>query len=185
MMDSHHQTSDLATNNPYAAPQSELHFEPSATLALASRWHRLLAVLVDGVLFTPFFFVFFFYIFQALNADQLGDTHFRLVKSNGIDAPTVIGFIYLLCLIIVQLVFLARHGQTIGKRLLKIRVVRNSDDSQCGLGRYFWLRSVVPWLIGVIPFVGNFFPLVDALFIFRNDKRCLHDMIADTKVVVA
>jgi uncharacterized RDD family membrane protein YckC len=41
------------------------------------------------------------------------------------------------------------------------------------------LRSWLNTLIGIIPFYG----LVDVLFIFREDKRCIHDLIAGTHVV--
>jgi uncharacterized RDD family membrane protein YckC len=41
------------------------------------------------------------------------------------------------------------------------------------------LRGVVNGLLSIIPLYG----LVDALFIFREDKRCLHDLIAGTIVV--
>jgi hypothetical protein len=40
-------------------------------------------------------------------------------------------------------------------------------------------------LIGVIPTVGTYFPFLDLGFIFGPERRCLHDLIADTKVVVA
>jgi uncharacterized RDD family membrane protein YckC len=31
--------------------------------------------------------------------------------------------------------------------------------------------------------VNLILPLLDALFIFRQDRRCIHDLIAGTKVV--
>jgi len=36
-------------------------------------------------------------------------------------------------------------------------------------------------LLGLIPLYG----LVDILFIFRSDRRCIHDMIAGTQIVEA
>jgi uncharacterized RDD family membrane protein YckC len=74
----------------------------------------------------------------------------------------------------------ARYGQTMGKRMLEIKVAR-SDGSQASLGRIFWLRNVVNYLLGVIPFYG----LIDVLFIFGARRQCLHDLIADTIVVRA
>jgi hypothetical protein len=49
----------------------------------------------------------------------------------------------------------------------------------------FLLRSVVSALPRLIPLAGNAFSLIDALFIFRQDRRCIHDMIASTRVVPA
>ena len=44
--------------------------------------------------------------------------------------------------------------------------------------RYFPLA-----VIAQIPFAGGIFSLIDCLFIFREDRRCIHDLIAGTKVV--
>jgi uncharacterized RDD family membrane protein YckC len=38
-------------------------------------------------------------------------------------------------------------------------------------------------LLGAIPYVGWLVSLVDPLLIFGKDRRCLHDLIADTIVV--
>jgi len=60
------------------------------------------------------------------------------------------------------------------------------DGSDAGLARIFWMRNVVGiFLIGMIPVVGSFYGLIDPLFIFGDERRCLHDMIADTKVIEA
>jgi uncharacterized RDD family membrane protein YckC len=45
-------------------------------------------------------------------------------------------------------------------------------------------RWLVPYLMTLIPFAGLVLALLDVLFIFRDDQRCLHDLLADTKVVV-
>ena len=66
----------------------------------------------------------------------------------------------------------------------KVRVVR-TDGSPASLGRQIGLRYIVNAIPGAIPMVGSVYGLVDILFIFRGDRRCIHDMIADTKVVVA
>ena len=87
-------------------------------------------------------------------------------------------------LVIYQLMMLHRQGQTIGKRAMKVRIVR-TDGSHCGIGRLIALRWLVPALIGAIPLVGGLFSLLDPLMIFRENRLCLHDNIADTKVVQA
>jgi uncharacterized RDD family membrane protein YckC len=43
----------------------------------------------------------------------------------------------------------------------------------------------VPVLTGVIPYVYVVVGLIDIALIFRRDRRCLHDLIARTKVVAA
>jgi uncharacterized RDD family membrane protein YckC len=77
---------------------------------------------------------------------------------------------------------LATRGQTIGKMLLGLRIVR-SDGSAASAGKVIGLRYGLCWLLAFIPLVGGLFGLIDALMIFRADRRCLHDLIADTIVV--
>ena len=80
-------------------------------------------------------------------------------------------------------VWLHRYGQTIGKRLLGIRIVRG-DGSRASLGRIFALRYLPMALLGGLGFhLGGLIRLADVLCIFRDDRRCLHDLIADTRVV--
>ena len=54
-----------------------------------------------------------------------------------------------------------------------------------GLGKTLGLRMFVNNLIGNVPFVGPFYTLADILFIFGEERRCLHDHLASTKVVEA
>src|SRR3989442_312107 len=84
----------------------------------------------------------------------------------------------------VQGFFLATRGQTIGKMLLGLRIVR-SDGERASLGRLIGLRYAIGSVIGVIPFIGVFYVLVDCLLIFRESHQCLHDNISDTIVVKA
>ena len=86
-------------------------------------------------------------------------------------------------LAIVQIWMLIKRGQTLGKRMLDIRIVRFSDEGNPGFVSAVLLRAVVPGLIGALPYLGMVFTLVDICFIFRADRRCLHDHIAGTKVV--
>jgi hypothetical protein len=58
----------------------------------------------------------------------------------------------------------------------------SKDESNPGFWRACVLRVLVPLFIRAIKFVGPFFALVDLLSIFGPERRCLHDLIADTKV---
>jgi uncharacterized RDD family membrane protein YckC len=95
-----------------------------------------------------------------------------------------IAVIAVLALIGVTIYLVQKNGQTVGKKIVGIKVVR-SDFSRASLGRIFWLRNVVNAIPGVIPFVGNFYGIVDHLFIFNDRRQCVHDKIADTLVVKA
>ena len=72
---------------------------------------------------------------------------------------------------------------SLGKQWLGLRIVR-VDGSRATFVRAVLLRMLLPWLLAWIPFVGWFLLPVDWLVIFREDCRCLHDLIAGTKVVV-
>lgn len=41
------------------------------------------------------------------------------------------------------------------------------------------------YAIGSIPFLAALPSLIDVLFIFRKDRRCVHDLIAGTQVMRA
>ena len=76
-----------------------------------------------------------------------------------------------------------QHGQTIGKKLVAIRIVRK-DGKPIDAIRIITHRILPVQLAGQVPCVGSLAVLVDALLIFRTDHNTLHDDIADTKVVV-
>jgi hypothetical protein len=44
-------------------------------------------------------------------------------------------------------------------------------------------RYVSQWLMGMVPVIGILLRLADVLAIFREDKRCIHDHLAKTKVI--
>ena len=96
----------------------------------------------------------------------------------------VIGAMGVLCVAGYQLYLCARSGQSIGKRWMKIRVLRE-DGTEASLFHILLLRNFIPGLLGALLglLAPGVFLFVDALFILRADRRCLHDLIAGTKVV--
>ncbi len=98
------------------------------------------------------------------------------------DPGPLIALLGLLGLFGYQAYLLTKQGQTIGKRALKLRIVRADDGENGGFGRNVALRMILGrWLLGLVPF----YLLVDACFIFRSDGRCLHDLVAGTRVIPA
>lgn len=185
-MSSQMPSAEAETENPYAAPTAHVSDVVSDTrLELASRATRLGAFLLDNALMLGPTFVLLFYIgFSA--AAQRADLSKVTTSMSGMFM--LIGLI-LIVVAIVNLVFLYNSGQTIGKRWLGIKIVR-LDGSRCGLARILFLRSMPLGILGgvlnrVVPPLGYLVSVGDGLFIFRDDRRCLHDLIADTKVVKA
>jgi uncharacterized RDD family membrane protein YckC len=96
----------------------------------------------------------------------------------------LVTLIWMLGISIYQWVRIATTGQSIGKSRLGIKIVR-TDGTPVNFGSGVAVRSIVPLLIAGIPYAGALFWLVSLLFIFREDRQCLHDLMATTKVVVA
>ena len=94
-------------------------------------------------------------------------------------ASGLLGGLLLILLVTVQTVLLTRSGQTLGKRAVRIRVVRMDTGENGGFVTNVMMRTVLSWILSMIPFYG----LVDTIFIFRPDRRCVHDHIAGTRVV--
>jgi len=162
--------------------------EPPLVVAeaeLGSRWVRLGASIMDQVILVvclipsiPIFGVDF--VLDILNnpegpIDPIEPARVFL----GLATILALGGAYL----IVQIWWLTTRGQTIAKRMLGLRIVRVADGGNPGFVSAFLLRRLVPSMIGGIPVVGIIFTLTDILFIFRADRRCVHDLMAGTRVV--
>jgi uncharacterized RDD family membrane protein YckC len=57
------------------------------------------------------------------------------------------------------------------------------DGAKPGFLRAVLLRLWINGILGSLPYVGSCYGLLDILFIFGADRRCIHDLIAGTKVV--
>lgn len=188
--------SEFSTVAPPPIPIAASAALPAASLPLADRGRRLLAHLVDVgfalLAFTPGAIWAFAAIAFAGSSNGLSYLE-STDRENGVDLDAAntavmnVGFALLLTallvvvLCIVQLILLSTRGQTIGKKVLGIRIVR-LDGSDAGFVHAVLLRVVVMRILNA--FTGITW-LIDPLLIFREDRRCLHDMIADTTVIDA
>jgi uncharacterized RDD family membrane protein YckC len=160
--------------NRFAPPTARVDDVVSSDVELAGRGARLGAVMIDGLVQAAVFYALAFTVFKFLQprADAgLGNLAVQLVAGLGL-------------FVLLQGYLLATQGQTIGKKLLGLRIVR-SNGERVDIGRLLGLRYFLGWVITMIPFIGAVFVLVDALLIFRDSRKCLHDNIADTMVVKA
>ena len=164
--------------NPYAMPMAEVADELAPERELADRGLRLAAVLLDGLFAGVAMVPLFIGLFAGIGPDG------KMQMGVGSTIAFALGVLLFLGIVAWNCVLLSRAGQTIAKKMLGIRVVRR-DGSHCGLARIFFARYLPVTLLGAIPFIGSLVSLVDALLIFRDDRRCLHDEIADTIVVKA
>ena len=86
-------------------------------------------------------------------------------------------------LVVYQTILLSREGQSIAKRVFKIRIVDAVDESNPGFARVILLRYVAIGAISSIPLLGFLFSLADAFMVFSEDNKTIHDRLASTVVV--
>ena len=169
-------------SNPYTAPAAVVEdvvgsYADDLESRKASRGKRLGAALLDGLINLPWIGLFAGAFVMRYDAARQG---FPVPQTSSM--LIFLGFLLMLGVFVVNCVMLHRSGQTIGKRVLDIAVMR-SDGSPITLVRYIFLRVVPISLLGAIPYIGGLISLVDPLLIFGGERRCLHDLIADTIVV--
>jgi uncharacterized RDD family membrane protein YckC len=170
-----------AMTNPYAPPRAAVRdiVDPSAHLAPADRGARLGAAILDGLVMFGMVYAPLFagVAVAAATGDVNGETDTGGMAFAVGGVLTLAGFITW-CWLTIR--YVKQNGQSIGKKFVNIKVVR-TDGSPISLGRLFWLRNVVNALIGIVPLYG----LIDLLFIFGENRQCLHDKLADTIVIKA
>jgi len=154
--------------NPYAAPAAIVADAPTREQELAGRGTRLAAVFLDGLFLGLAMVPLFVAMALAGGAKSVNEFETGVLVAIGLGVLLILGLIAWNC------VLLSRNGQTVAKMLLGIRVVRR-DGSHCGLARIFFARYLPVSVLGAIPIVGGLVSLVDAMLIFRDDRRCLHD----------
>jgi uncharacterized RDD family membrane protein YckC len=164
-----------STATPGAAP--EIAFLP------ASRWLRLGGAFIDGMMVC---------IFSIPTGMAIGRRLAEVMADGRPDPQQIAAAIggsmytslpYLSVLVVIQAWLIATRGQSIGKLLVGTKIVRSKTGERADFARAFLVRSAVPTVLGRIPILGFLFWLVDVCFIFRDDSRCLHDLMADTIVV--
>ena len=176
--------------NPYAPPRSGGIVQPEEDLRLdgdlASRWQRLGGALFDTLL-----------IFIARAPAYAGVSSMAAVAQKGARLKNpfylymhagrwgVVTAMVSAALLAVQWWLLVKRGQTVGKMVARTRVVR-TDGSRADFVHVLALRDWPVFVLGILAATSSVLSIIDMLdylFVFRPDRRCLHDLIAGTKVV--
>ena len=162
-------------NNVYSAPNSDVAIAESGEHELAGRWSRLGASIIDGLTIMPITLPLMYFTggFAGLSKGVAPSFMYSL-------GMALVG---ILVFIIIHGYLLVKNGQTVGKKVLGIKIVtlENELPKMSNLTRRYGLY----WLLPQIPMVGPYINLVNVLFIFTKSKRCLHDHLGGTKVVLA
>jgi len=168
----------MTEENPYQAPSTDIGDGEVAVTGpeLASPWIRLLAAFIDGLLIMLFILPM---QFSMGIYDGFPET---MVQPDFITTLTI-GLAGIFVYALLNSYTLHRNGQTIGKLICKIKIVR-ADFAPATLVRIIFIRYMPMAFVTQIPFVGAFIGgLIDPLLIFRKSRQCLHDNIADTVVI--
>ena len=131
----------------------------------AGRGTRLAAVLLDTALAAPLVFI---------------TQEWGYANTSTVDPVGATALMGLLILQNVQVYLVATSGQTIGKRVMRIRIVDARTGDYPGWFRVVVLRIYANRILITVTFL--LYGLVDALFIFRGDRRTVHDRLAQTRV---
>jgi len=152
---------------------------------LAGLGPRFLGAFVDGLLET---------VCWIPTALAVGRQTAELVRDNSLRPDELMKLFfeaiplslpYLGALFLLQAVLLSVRGQSVGNIIARTRIVNARDGRTEHFLRAFLLRGFLARILRQFPFIGGIFWIVDVCFVFRNDRRCLHDLIAGTKVVKA
>lgn len=166
----------MQDQNPYAAPVAQVSDLAAGGPELASLGARLGGFVIDFVLYI---------IIVTCVTFLMGG--FSMVMSGQPPAFgqtalwTLISFVIYAA---IQFVPLQANGQSWGKKIVGTKIV-TLDGQKPDIIKLIPVRYGCTQLIGIIPFVGFVINLVGVLLVFREDRRCLHDLIAGTRVVVA
>ena len=169
---------DPSISNPYQAPAAG---EPPETEGVApeeagSRGARLVAYIMDSL-------IGFAVMFPIQIWAGVFDGFPSGMKRQEFPRSLIWSIGWILLWIALNGSFLAKSAQTIGKKLMGLQVVTVKDGKPASLERLVFWRFMPMMLVSQLPYGAGLLSLADALFIFRADRRCLHDHLAGTRVV--
>lgn len=173
-----------SSDNPYASSSSTLIEANESIFVLASRLNRLMASLIDSVvsllICIPTLYLFCYFAFGSGFFDEFlakatsGSSYLYYLTAS---------LLYYLSYFFLNGEFLLLRGQTIGKSLFGIKI-ETEEGKLPSLKKHLPIRYGIFFFIGAIPVIGGLLSIANILFIFTPDKKCIHDRLAKTRVVV-
>ena len=117
---------------------------------------------------------------NASSSDQMVQYQQELLTLIPVEAWQAM-FFYVIAMLAVQAFFLAKSGQSLGKKITNIKIVDADTGENVKLTRIFLIRSVVFIFLNMVfmPFIT----IIDYAFGFGKNRQTLHDKLAKTKVI--
>jgi len=185
----------------YGQPYQPYGYQmPGKDPALAEWWRRLLARVIDGlilgVIFSPLWIspwaTFIHQMVTITNryprGTQLGtipaaQNSISNAESHLVGKLVVIGLLFYLVAFLYDWIQHWVWGQTIGKRALGTKVVKDDGNPVVGPGPAAG-RAAIYAVVPLVPFAGGLFALVNELWLTWDPRsQCLHDKAAHTVVI--
>jgi uncharacterized RDD family membrane protein YckC len=169
----------MTDDNPYAPPNAVdviILDDKLACVDLANRSTRFVACFIDHTILVMIgVFAMFLAIAGHLPMPTKGEDRLAWF-SNGFLVLHFFSFL------LINGYSLKTNGQTIGKKLTRIRLADRRGNvpsvAKAILLRYVPFVFMFPWSLP-----GIILCFLDILFVFRGNRRCLHDLLAGTRVV--
>jgi len=139
---------------------------------LATRWQRFWAALIDGLIISVVTIPVMYFT---------GGFDIMIEEQPSFGYVLFIGLVSIAIFVVINAKLLLQEGQTIGKKVLKIKIVdaQNTLPSKMHLIK----RYAVYFFLRIIPIVGPILSLINIVIIFGKNKKCGHDYAGDTKVL--
>src|SRR3954447_963459 len=151
---------------------------------LASWWSRVGAQLVDGIIISVGALILFLPVGAAFGLGASADSDAGLWTAVGGLILWVV-CVSLIALLYAPVMMARTNGQTLGRMVTNIRVVRTSGEPIT-----FWFAVMREVLVKTVIFgiagsvTAGIAPLLDVLWpLWDEENRALHDYIANTRVV--
>jgi uncharacterized RDD family membrane protein YckC len=144
-------------------------------LEMASIGQRFTALFIDGLIVgVPMSLLFVAVILGGVMGGK--NTPEDLVGGFVVLAQFGLSFLFMGVWILYEGALLSRNGQTLGKKIMKLKVV-TPEGNEITRGQAYG-RAAIRQLISL------FCAFIDYAPAFGQDKTCIHDMAAKTRVVV-
>ncbi|HKH48546.1 MAG TPA: RDD family protein [Thermoanaerobaculia bacterium] len=149
---------------------------PVHQLELASIGQRFVALFLDGIILgLPIGLVIAAIVFGVMASASSGETPEELIGGVIVAVQFGVTFLMMGIWILYEGTMLSRGGQTLGKKIMKLKVV-TPEGNDLTRGQAYG-RAAIRQLISL------FCAIIDYAPAFGQDRTCIHDMAAKTRVV--